>query len=163
MWHNQRVWCSICQFLVQAGQPARLALIQRLLCVLAPMPPLQRAVGQGADAASMQKVAALARAQLVRIARMPPARSLTYPSHSCVLRCLTLFAPDVILGVLYLASMFFKCHHYCSMSVYLFLFKIRVCVPVMAPHTLGISAVNVYAESIAQQAAMGGNAALGCL
>ncbi|BDA51126.1 phosphatidylinositol 4-kinase alpha [Coccomyxa sp. Obi] len=56
------------------GQPARLALVQRLLCVLAPMQALQRAVGQGASVASMQKVAALARAQLVRIGRMPSAR-----------------------------------------------------------------------------------------
>lgn len=60
---------------VLLGQPARLALLQRLLPILGSMRGLQRATVQASSVACMQKVAALSRAQLVRLAKVPSARS----------------------------------------------------------------------------------------
>ena len=60
------------------GQPARLALLQRLLPILGSMRGLQRATVQAGSVEFMQKVAALSRAQVVRIAKVPSARSATF-------------------------------------------------------------------------------------
>jgi hypothetical protein len=59
------------------GQPARLALLQRLLPILGSIRGLQRATVQAGSVEFMQKVAALSRAQAVRIAKVPSARSAT--------------------------------------------------------------------------------------